>query len=134
MRARMAEHKSPAGPLDVKLLRGGLVDLEFLVHFLQLREGTALHPDLGTAIAVLVEQGFMSARTREAYETMGRLIIAARLLSPDGQVPHETGRAVLAKACHFDDWDALMTALAGARRMVARLWAELLGERMEIEE
>jgi glutamate-ammonia-ligase adenylyltransferase len=133
MRARMAEHKSPAGPLDVKLLRGGLVDLEFLVHFLQLREGTALHPDLGAALAELVEQDLMPAQACEAYETMSRLIIAARLISPDGQVPHETGCAVLAKACQFDDWEALMAALDDARRLVARLWVELLGERMEIE-
>ena len=26
MRAEMAQHKPPAGPLDVKLARGGLVD------------------------------------------------------------------------------------------------------------
>ncbi len=34
---RWPRHKPPQGPLDAKLLRGGLVDLEFLVHFLQLR-------------------------------------------------------------------------------------------------
>ena len=42
MRARMAEHKPAKGPLDVKLLRGGLVDLEFITHYLQLREGKVL--------------------------------------------------------------------------------------------
>ncbi len=59
MRARMAEHKQPAGPLDVKLMRGGLVDLEFLVHFLQLREQRALHADLGLAIAALIDAGLL---------------------------------------------------------------------------
>ena len=34
----MAAHKPPRGPLDAKLLRGGLIDLEFLIHYLQLRE------------------------------------------------------------------------------------------------
>ena len=39
MRARDGGRTSnPPGPLDAKLLRGGLVDCEFLVHFLQLRE------------------------------------------------------------------------------------------------
>ena len=47
MRAEMAAHKPPRGILDAKLLRGGLVDLEFLVHFLQLRERTGFDPDLG---------------------------------------------------------------------------------------
>lgn len=133
MRARMAEHKQPLGPLDVKLMRGGLVDLEFLVHFLQLRERTALHPDLGEAIGALVEDGLLPAAMTPAYETMSRLIITARLLSPDGQPPHNAARAVLAKACQFGDWEALMAALHEARALVAAIWAELLGETLEIE-
>src|SRR3546814_12816510 len=36
MRDDMAAHKPPAGPLDAKLLPGGLVDLEFAVHVQQL--------------------------------------------------------------------------------------------------
>ena len=32
MREEMARHKPPAGPLDIKLGPGGLVDLEFAVH------------------------------------------------------------------------------------------------------
>ena len=36
MRSDMARHKPPRGPLDVKLGPGGLVDLEFAVHVLQL--------------------------------------------------------------------------------------------------
>lgn len=43
MRAEMARHKPPAGPLDAKLLPGGLVDLEFTVHVAQLRVVT-WHP------------------------------------------------------------------------------------------
>ncbi len=133
MRARMAEHKQPAGPLDVKLMRGGLVDLEFIVHFLQLRERTAFHPDLGKAIAALIEAGLLPEAMANSYQTMSRLIITVRLLSPDGQPPHEAARAVLAKACQFGDWDALMAALDEARALVAAIWAELLGETLEIE-
>jgi glutamate-ammonia-ligase adenylyltransferase len=133
MRARMAEHKQASGPLDVKLMRGGLVDLEFLVHFLQLRERTALHPDLGEAIAALVDAGLLPEALTSAYATMNRLIITVRLLSPDGQPPHDAARAVLAKACHFGDWDALMAALGEARALVGATWADLLGERLEIE-
>ncbi len=134
MRARMAEHKPPAGPLDVKLMRGGLVDLEFVVHFLQLREGEALLPDLGQAIAALSARGLLADAALSAYETMSRLLITARLLSPDGQAPHEAARAVLAKACGFGDWDGLVKALGEARALIARLWAEHLGETLEIEQ
>jgi glutamate-ammonia-ligase adenylyltransferase len=133
MRARMAEHKQASGPLDVKLLRGGLVDLEFLVHFLQLRERIALRPDLGEAIAELAEAGLLPATLTGAYETMNRLIITVRLLSPDGQPPHAAARAVLAKACRFGDWEALMTALGEARTLVAASWADLFGETLEID-
>ena len=37
MRAEMDRHKPPSGPFDIKLGAGGLVDLEFAVHTLQLR-------------------------------------------------------------------------------------------------
>ena len=36
MRAEIARHKPPRGPFDIKLGAGGLVDLEFAVHTLQL--------------------------------------------------------------------------------------------------
>jgi glutamate-ammonia-ligase adenylyltransferase len=35
MRGEMAAHKPARGAIDAKLMRGGLVDLEFLVHYLQ---------------------------------------------------------------------------------------------------
>jgi [glutamine synthetase] adenylyltransferase / [glutamine synthetase]-adenylyl-L-tyrosine phosphorylase len=132
MRARMAAHKAPAGPLDIKLLRGGLVDLEFVVHYLQLREGTALVPDLLAAVAALSDAGLLDTRALAACETMSRLLITARLLSPDGQVPHRAGCAVLAKACGLRDWESLTEAIGDARRLVAALWAEHFGETVEI--
>ncbi|MDX7324777.1 hypothetical protein, partial [Providencia rettgeri] len=46
MRAEMARHKPPAGPLDAKLLPGGLVDLEFTVHVAQLRHRIGFDPQL----------------------------------------------------------------------------------------
>ncbi len=134
MRARMAEHKPASGPLDVKLMRGGLVDIEFLIHFLQLRDGIALEPDLGKAIAVLADTGKLPREIAGAYETMSRLLIAARLFSPDGTPPHAAARAVLAKACQFGDWDALKIALHEARELVAASWAELFGEKLEIDQ
>jgi [glutamine synthetase] adenylyltransferase / [glutamine synthetase]-adenylyl-L-tyrosine phosphorylase len=54
MRGEMARHKSPKGVLDVKLHRGGLVDCEFLVHYLQLREHRGFAPGVEVAIAELL--------------------------------------------------------------------------------
>jgi [glutamine synthetase] adenylyltransferase / [glutamine synthetase]-adenylyl-L-tyrosine phosphorylase len=51
MREEIARHKPPSGPLDVKLGEGGLVDLEFAVHVLQLINKKGLHPRLESAVS-----------------------------------------------------------------------------------
>src|SRR3546814_15130433 len=64
MRDDMAAHKPPAGPLDAKLLPGGLVDLEFAVHVQQLVHRTGFDPHLGRAIDVLAAAGLMPPAMR----------------------------------------------------------------------
>ncbi len=133
MRAEIAQHKPPAGPLDAKLLRGGLVDCEFVVHFLQLRDRTAFLPQLGPAIDALVAAGLLPATFAAARALQGRLLVAARLLAPDAAHPGAAAQAALAKACDMTDYDALLRALATARHGVAATWAEVFGETLEIE-
>ncbi|PKB19319.1 glutamate-ammonia-ligase adenylyltransferase [Novosphingobium kunmingense] len=131
MRAEMARHKPAKGPLDVKLARGGLVDVEFITHYLQLREGRGLAPHLPTALARLVEAGLLPEAIRPGHARLARFLIAARLLAPDGALPPPAARAVLAKACQCDDWDELVEALAQARRTVTATWADVFGTPME---
>lgn len=131
MRGEMAANKAPSGPLDAKLQRGGLVDCEFLVHFLQLRGRTALEPDLGTAIDALADKGLLPRDFRDRYDLLGRLLVAARLLAPDGQPPEGTARAALVGACGVEDLPALLHAVAEARHGVAQVWAETFGETLE---
>lgn len=133
MRAEMARHKSRKGPLDAKLSRGGLVDLEFLTHYQQLRHGQGLHPGLEVAIAALVEAGLLPVDLIGARETLARLLVAGRLLAPDTQVPPAAAQGVLAKACGFADWPGLLEGFAAARRAVAAAWAEVFGENLELE-
>ena len=128
MRERMAAHKLPKGPLDAKLLRGGLVDVEFLIHYLQLREGIAFNPDLGTALEELVAAGLLPETMREAFAFLSRLLVAARLLAPDGAVPPQAACEALARACACDGWEAVMARLAGARADVRAAWAAVFGE------
>jgi len=132
MRATMVQHKPGKGPLDVKLSRGGLVDVEFIVHYLQLREGKALVPRLGEAIPMLAADGLLPEAMIAAHGTLGRLLVAARLLAPDAQEPPAAAREVLAKSCGCGDWDAVLASLAQARGVVARVWCELFGEELEI--
>ncbi|MBC7158556.1 MAG: glutamine-synthetase adenylyltransferase, partial [Porphyrobacter sp.] len=133
MRAEMAAHKPPAGPLDAKLLRGGLVDAEFIVHFLQLRDGTALHPSLERAIAGLIAAGRLPPELAAHHLMLTRLLVAARLLAPDGTRPPPAAMAALAAACGFADEAALMAALAAARRAIAACWAALFDQQLEID-
>lgn len=134
MRADMAAHKPPRGRLDAKLLRGGLVDLEFLVHYLQLREGTALAPDLGEAVELLAAQGLLSNGLIDAQYLMTRLLVASRLLAPDTDIPTPAAASVLARACGCANVEALLAGFAGARQAVAAAWQDVFGSRLEIDD
>jgi glutamate-ammonia-ligase adenylyltransferase len=131
MRGEIAANKSPAGPLDAKLQRGGLVDCEFIVHYLQLRERTALSPDLAPAIEELMAIGFLPPDFRTHYDLLSRLLVAVRLLAPDCQPPPEAARKVLAAACRTEDFAGLLQAIDAARHGVVRTWAETFGETLE---
>jgi glutamate-ammonia-ligase adenylyltransferase len=133
MRSEMLAHKVPAGPLDAKLLRGGLVDLEFVVHFLQLRERTGFHAGLGEAIAALAGEGLLEKHMVSAHDLMTRILIAARLLAPDGQVPPAPADEALARTCGHEDPDALLQAFGQARKAVAAAWADNFEETLEID-
>jgi glutamate-ammonia-ligase adenylyltransferase len=132
MRGEMARHKPPRGSLDVKLARGGLVDLEFIVHHEQLRTGEGLAPGLEVAIERLVEAKRLPAALIGAREALARLLVAARLIAPDSEMPPPAAREVLAKACLCRDWDAVLAGIADARRAVAATWAEVFDEQLEV--
>lgn len=133
MRRTMAQHKPGKGELDVKLARGGLVDIEFVTHYLQLRDHLALLPSIGAAVGGLVKAGLLKADVQAAHGMLGRFLIAARLLAPDAELPPAAARAVLAKACQCGDWDSLLAALGESRAAVARAWATTFGEALETD-
>lgn len=133
MRQRMAEHKAPKGALDAKLMRGGLVDVEFIIHTLQLTHGIALTPRLDQALDALIAAGHLPPAMADAYAVLARLLIASRLIAPDGAVPGDAACTTLANACGLADWQAVITSLAAARATVAAAWQQVLGETLEIE-
>ena len=133
MRSEMARHKPGKGPLDVKLARGGLVDIEFLTHYLQLHAHVGLLPAIPAALAALVEAGLLAPPIVEAHAALARFLIAARLLAPDSEEPPAAAREVLARACQCGDWEELKANLAAARRTVAASWSAVFGEQLELE-
>ncbi len=132
MRADMARHKVPKGPMDVKLARGGLVDAEFIVHYLQLRHGVAIHPDLASAIAALADAGLVSPAMGAAHDLLTRLLVVVRLVAPDGAYPPPASRGIVAAACGVADWDSLLAAITAARATIAAAWTITFDEPLEI--
>ncbi|HSQ95868.1 MAG TPA: bifunctional [glutamate--ammonia ligase]-adenylyl-L-tyrosine phosphorylase/[glutamate--ammonia-ligase] adenylyltransferase [Croceibacterium sp.] len=131
MRGEIAANKRSTGPLDAKLQRGGLIDCEFIVHFLQLRERIGLSPDLGTAIGELTGAGLLPTAFGTHHALLTRLLVAARLLAPDSQLPSEGARQVLAAACGARDFAALLRAVEQARHAISETWAETFGQQLE---
>jgi [glutamine synthetase] adenylyltransferase / [glutamine synthetase]-adenylyl-L-tyrosine phosphorylase len=129
MRKEMATHKPPKGELDVKLLPGGLVDIEFIVHALQLETGKALHPQLGKAIDGLIAAGHLPPDFAKAYALLGRLLVMVRLVAPDCDTPPEAARVLIAKSLDHKNWDSLMAAIRDYRGVVTGQWQALFGLR-----
>jgi glutamate-ammonia-ligase adenylyltransferase len=57
---------------------------------------------------------------------MTRMLVAGRLLAPDGREPPPGGARALARACGHDSYAALCEAFAAARRQVAAAWKQIL--------
>ncbi|GAA0266699.1 bifunctional [glutamine synthetase] adenylyltransferase/[glutamine synthetase]-adenylyl-L-tyrosine phosphorylase [Alteraurantiacibacter aestuarii] len=133
MRGDIAAHKPPRGLLDVKLQRGGLVDCEFLVHFLQLREGMAFDPALEVAIGQLAGAGHLPADFAAHHAALTRLLVSARLLAPDGTEPPPAAGIALARACREESFADLLRSMTVARQAIAAQWERHFGEKLEIE-
>ena len=61
------------------------------------------------------------------HALMSRMLVAGRLLAPDGREPPPSGARALARACGFDSYDALGQAFAAARLRVAGVWKQIFG-------
>ena len=134
MRGDVFAAKPPQGPLDVKLLRGGLVDSEFLIHYLQLREGIALDPALENAIGQLAQAGLLPADHADNHLMLTRFLVAERLFAPDGSEPHDAAKPALAAACGHHSYSDLLQALRQARHGIAAQWNRHFDEQLETDD
>ena len=127
MRGDIATHKPPAGPFDVKLIEGGLVDAEFTVHLLQLRERVGLDPRLGLAAEALEAAGLVAPGFTQAHALLTRMLITLRLVAPQSDEPPVASRALVARACGLADWPTLLTAYDRARALIGGEWRRVAG-------
>ena len=127
MREEMARHKPPAGPLDIKLGPGGLVDLEFVVHTLQLTTHVGLDPRLEVALSALVEEGLIDEGTDPDLRLLSRMLVVLRLVGGKAMEPAEQSQALVATLCGFDSWQSLLAAVEAARQRIAARWEAVKG-------
>jgi glutamate-ammonia-ligase adenylyltransferase len=131
MRAEMAAAKPPQGRFDVKLAAGGMVDLEFIVHFRQLASGRGLTPELPAALDALIADGLLPPDLRAAHDFLARTLIWLRLLFAGARVPDtlpDPVQAILARALAAANFAGFTDQLAIARQAVRMAWAEVFNE------
>ena len=130
MRALLEKEKPAKGFWDLKLSRGGLVDIEFAAQHLQIVHaayGGPLRPHTGEALAAMKAETLIAPELADALERAWRLqqdlSQVLKIALPEGEDPSyepEPLRALLAKAGHAADFKALAEALrelkAAARR------------------
>ena len=125
MRAEIAQHKPPQSSLDVKLGPGGLVDLEFAVHVLQLTRGVGFHPRLELAIAELNTDSLIDAKIVHAQKLLTRMLVMMRLVAPGDVKPTADTWQLVADACGAASWDELLAEHDTARQSVTDLWTRI---------
>lgn len=131
MRADMAAAKPPQGRFDVKLATGGMVDLEFIVHFRQLATGKGLAPELPVAMDELIAAGLLPDDLRAAHDFLARTLIWLRLLFAGARVPDtipEPVQAILARALAAANFTGFTEKLAIARQAVRVAWADVFND------
>jgi glutamate-ammonia-ligase adenylyltransferase len=131
MRADMAAAKPAQGRFDVKLAAGGMVDLEFIVHFRQLASGKGLSPELPVALDELIAAGLLPADLKPAHDFLARTLIWLRLLFAGARVPDtvpEPVQAILARALAAANFTGFTEQLAIARQAVRMAWAEVFSQ------
>ncbi len=122
MRADIARHKPPRGPLDVKLGPGGLVDLEFAVHVLQLTRHVGLNTRLEVALEELEAESLIEANIVGALKLLSRMLVMMRLVAPGDVKPTADTWQLVAEACGASSWDELLAEHDAARQRIAALW------------
>jgi len=122
MRADIERHKPPHGPLDVKLGSGGLIDLEFVTHVLQLTTHVGLDTRLEVALEQLAADSLVPATIVVDLKLLSRMLVMMRLVAPGDIKPTAETWQLVAETCGAASWDELLAEHDAARQRIAALW------------
>jgi [glutamine synthetase] adenylyltransferase / [glutamine synthetase]-adenylyl-L-tyrosine phosphorylase len=137
MRARVAATKGSDDVWDLKQVRGGLVDLEFIVQYLQLVHANShpevLHNNIRVAISRLADAAILSPKTAETLSQAAQLygnltqILRLCLSEPFEPISAPDGlKHLLASAANLPDFLTLTRQLTEAQSAVFGLFDELV--------
>jgi glutamate-ammonia-ligase adenylyltransferase len=137
MRALMEKEKGTRDIWELKQVRGGLVDLEFIAQYLQLVHGHArpevLSPNTVNALASLDAAGVLRPRAADvllpAARLFGNLTQVLRLCLDGPFAPEKAAdglKALLARAGGAPDFARLEADLAACQAAVAELFSEIV--------
>jgi glutamate-ammonia-ligase adenylyltransferase len=141
MRSLIAKAKGDDDPRDLKLVAGGLIDIEFIAQYLVLRYARLapelLSPSTYGVIAVAGKRGFLEPADADLLLTTHRLYTSVtqilRLTLEVGADPRQASEAVgrrLAKVADLPGVSALEHDLAERQAKVRELFEKLLGSRV----
>jgi glutamate-ammonia-ligase adenylyltransferase len=137
MRERIAKEKGTSNIWDMKQIRGGLVDLEFITQFLQLVH-SADHPEIldqNTTRALCKARDSGVLETGDArkliaaahlYSTLGQIVRLCQdgLFDPD-QAPQDL-KALLCRAAGIEDFSKIEPMLVAHQTDVAELFGKII--------
>ena len=135
MRALLEQERPPKGEWDLKLSRGGLVDIEFAAQFLQLAhaaDGGPLRQNTAEALAAF--EGLAPtdalAALRKAWTLQQNLTQLLKVALGDNADPSDEPKAfrtLLARAGDVRDFRALRTKLETARKGARTAYETIVG-------
>ncbi|MEZ0281271.1 bifunctional [glutamine synthetase] adenylyltransferase/[glutamine synthetase]-adenylyl-L-tyrosine phosphorylase [Methyloceanibacter sp.] len=137
MRAKIEEEKGTSDIWDLKQVRGGLIDLEFIAQFLQI-VSAAEHPEVldqntETALSKLASAGVLSPADAEILVPAAQLYHALtqvlRLCLDKPFVPEEAPRALkdlLARSADMPDFATLEASLSDTLRQVHEAYERII--------
>ncbi len=138
MRAAIAQEKGDADPWDLKYAAGALVDIEFIVQYLQLVHAAAAPDILDTSTEHVLEKAARlnvlaaedAAVLRPAVRLYHDLTQILRLCLPGKFDPQAAGAGVLgllARAADLPDFPALEAHVKETQRQVRECFVRILG-------
>jgi glutamate-ammonia-ligase adenylyltransferase len=139
MRARLVRGHPPDSQWDIKYIAGGLIDVEFIAQYLQLRhahdEPLVLDTNTCTALEKLSQSGKLDPATAQRLIRAGRLWLGLQGMLrftfegsfDEGAAPAGLKQA-LAQAADTEDFEALKAHMADTAQTVRQIFIDLIGD------